>query len=98
VHIDKTIPEIREALFEYVTNCRSLGNISVDPTGQKRIVMTETGPGWTQTSAYAVFDVDADEHGGSNLQGYTYYRLAASSVNTIARAINDPKKCDGTAQ
>jgi hypothetical protein len=33
VHIDKTIPEIREALFEYVTNCRSLGNISVDPTG-----------------------------------------------------------------
>jgi len=57
-------------------------------------VLTAEGPGWTQTSAYAVFDIDADEHGGSNLQGYTYYRMAASSVNKIAGAINDPKKCD----
>ncbi|MFD1559611.1 hypothetical protein ACFSHT_28885 [Paraburkholderia silviterrae] len=101
VHIDKTIPEIHEALFEYVTNCRSLGTISVDPSGQKRIVLTEEGEGWTQTRACGDFDVDADEQGGWNIRGNVYYHrmmTPSRAVDIVAGAINSPKVCDGAAQ
>lgn len=52
--------------------------------------------GLSKASAYAVIDIDADERGGSKLQGYTYYRNAGAQkvVTRIIDAINEPAKCE----
>jgi hypothetical protein len=72
------------------------GAISVDPTGPKRIVLTKERPGWPKMSASAVFDIDADEHSGSNMQGDFYYHQFNRSSRgvDIFGTINDPKQCD----
>jgi len=93
-HFDKSIQQVNQALFEHATACRAFGTISADPTGAKRIVVTDEGMGLTKMAVWALVDIDADA-GGVTLTSYDYYRNGNTRhfIGEVINAINDPKTC-----
>jgi hypothetical protein len=94
VQIDRTVPQIRQALFEYTSNCRDVGSVKVDPTGERQIVITQTDMGLTRPSVYLLVDISANDKGAS-LKSYTYYANSPwhGRADEVVSAITDPKTC-----
>lgn len=84
----------RPALFEYTSNCRDVGSVKVDPTGERQIVITQTDMGLTRPSVYLLVDINANDKGAS-LKSYTYYANSPwhGRADEVVSAITDPKTC-----
>jgi PBP1b-binding outer membrane lipoprotein LpoB len=94
VHLDKSVPEIRQAIFDYEANCRAFESVKVDPSGAKRITITRTALEMARDTIYMVVDINADDS-GATLKSFTYHDNSGwhKRADEVLGAINDPQAC-----
>jgi hypothetical protein len=91
--LNMTVPQVRTALFEYKRNCRSIGSMDYDPSGNGRIFIAFEGMGATQSSIYFLVDIDGTPDGKAQIKSYSYYTSWHTWVDNVIGAIKNPNVC-----
>jgi hypothetical protein len=93
VVVDKSVAEIRQAIYQFVTTCRPLGDFHVDPNSDREAQMIFSAPGFSAMSAIVVMDFSEQADKQTLINAYSYYSTWYKRVDEVIDAINAPKKC-----
>jgi hypothetical protein len=93
VRIDKSVPEIRQAIFNYEANCRAFESVKVDPSGAKRITLTRTALEVARDTIYMRVDITADDS-SATFKRFNYHNDSGwhKRADEVLGAINDRRR------
>jgi len=92
--IEKTIPEIQQAIFDYSAKCTQLPPLRVNPSNPKTALYLTTMMGLTQANPGIVITFNqSGERTQAASYSYNYGFAWPSRIDDIFEAINNPTKC-----